>query len=65
MLLKPLKPKVRNGTLFFLNHFFKNDNYIELSWDWYSFGLGINGYIGDTRRYFYINFMWLHFEVWF
>lgn len=65
MLWKSLKVKMRNGMLFNLNHNFNNDNYIELSWDWYSFGFGVKYCIRDTRRFLQADFMWLHFDLWF
>ena len=65
MIFKPLKLKARNGEVFSIGTFSKNDNYIELSMNWYSFGMGGKYHIGDSRRFFDVDFLWFGFELWF
>jgi len=63
--MKPLKLKARNGILFDVMKDLKNDNLIWVYWDWFDVGFGLNFRIGDSRRFFNLDFLFLHLEVWF
>lgn len=60
-----MKLKARSGVLFEFSHVFKNDNYVELRCDLYDFGIGIDFAVGDSRRYFELDFLFLHLLIWF
>jgi len=59
-----MKLKVRNGEIFNLEKYFENDNYISFRMDIYSWGLGINFEIGDSRIFFNINLLCFHLDIW-
>lgn len=59
-----MKTKIRNGLVFNLEKFSKNDNYISLYMDYFSWGLGIDFYVGDSRRFFRIDLLCFHLDIW-
>lgn len=60
-----MKLKARNGTIFSIDKTFKNQNSISLNLDLLSFGFGIHHYIGDSRRYLSIYFLFITFDLWY
>lgn len=64
MLFKPLKLKCRDA-VFVWHKDLKNDNRIEIEIDFYNFGLGFNYKLGDSRRFFDLDLLFLHLWVWF
>jgi len=63
--MKKLKLKARNGILFSFDKITANDNHISFYFDWYEFGVGVNYRIGDSRRFFDVDILFLHLTIWF
>ena len=57
--------KVRDGNMFEFEKVFKNDKYISFRGDYLDWGIGFDFYIGDSRRYFKVDLICLHLDVWF
>jgi hypothetical protein len=64
MLLKPLKLKMRNP-VYTYEQFSDNDNYFRFEVDFNHWGFGINYRLGDSRRFFVLDLLFLHLEIWF
>jgi len=60
-----METKIRNGEIFNLEKSFDNDNYTSFRADYFDWGLGANFYIGDSRRYFKIDLLCFHLDIWF
>lgn len=59
-----MKLKVRNGQIFEFGKVYENDNRICLWADYHNWGLGINFSLGDSRRFFTIDLLCVHLDVW-
>jgi hypothetical protein len=57
--------KVRNGFIFNVEKYSKNDSYISFRMDYLSWGLGFDFCIGDSRRFFRMSLLCFHLDIWF
>lgn len=61
--MKLVKLKMRNGSLFNIEKYFKNNNTFDISWNWNIFGLGSQLWLGDARLYLQIWLGWIHLSI--
>ena len=62
--MKKLELKMRNP-IYSFEKTTKNDNYIQFMIDLHNFGIGFDYRLGDSRRYFNLDLLWLHLNIWF
>ena len=64
MFFKPLKLKTRN-VIINKEYYFESGNYFCFNINFHNFGLGFDYRLGDSRRFFTLDIMFIHFEIWF